>query len=142
MLKKIETTNDYDRDVQHLKSEVEYRTKLQEIGNKINAAKNLDEILINLKDEILTLFEAERITIYIVDGKKRELVSRFKSGDEIGEIRIPISTSSLAGCSAYKQKLLNIKNVYDNSELTAIDPELKFDGSWDQKPDSPHDRCW
>ena len=133
MLKKIETTNDYDRDVQHLKSEVEYRTKLQEIGNKINAAKNLDEILINLKDEILTLFEAERITIYIVDGKKRELVSRFKSGDEIGEIRIPISTSSLAGCSAYKQKLLNIKNVYDNSELTAIDPELKFDGSWDQK---------
>ena len=35
-----------------LQSEVEYRTKLQEIGNKINAARDLDEILIDLKDEI------------------------------------------------------------------------------------------
>ncbi len=133
MLNKIQTINDADKDVLHLKSEVEYRTRLQEIGNKINAAKNLDEILINLRDEILSLFEAERITIYIVDGKKRELVSRFKSGDEVGEIRIPISTSSLAGCSAYKQKLLNIRNVYDQKELSSIDPDLKFDGSWDKK---------
>ncbi|RJQ50383.1 MAG: GspE/PulE family protein [Desulfobacteraceae bacterium] len=133
MLNKIQTINDTDKDVLHLKSEVEYRTRLQEIGNKINAAKNLDEILINLRDEILSLFEAERITIYIVDGKKRELVSRFKSGDEVGEIRIPISTSSLAGCSAYKQKLLNIRNVYDQKELSSIDPDLKFDGSWDKK---------
>lgn len=133
MLKKVEAPSDYDRDVQNLKSEVEYRTRLQEIGNKINAARNLDEILINLKDDILSLFEAERITIYIVDGKKRELVSRFKSGDEIGEIRIPISNSSLSGCSAYKQKLLNIKDVYNKSELAKIDPDLTFDGSWDQK---------
>ncbi len=133
MLKKVEAPSDYHNDVQNLKSEVEYRTRLQEIGNKINAAKNLDEILINLKDEILSLFEAERITIYIVDGKKRELVSRFKSGDEIGEIRIPISTTSLAGCSAYKQKLLNIKNVYDPNELKVIDTDLTFDSSWDQK---------
>ena len=119
-----------DRDLQ---SEVEYRTKLQEICNKIYAAKNLDDILINLKDEITGLFEAERITVYVVDGKKRELVSRFKSGSEVGEIRIPVSPNSLAGCSAYKQKLINIKNAYDDKELAAIDPHLKFDKSWDKK---------
>jgi hypothetical protein len=39
MLKKVETFNDYNGDVNHLKSEVEYRTRLQKIGNKINAAK-------------------------------------------------------------------------------------------------------
>jgi len=44
-----------DPSLQSLKSEVEYRTHLQEIGNKINAAANLDEILIDLKDEITTL---------------------------------------------------------------------------------------
>ncbi len=125
--------NNADSDVQNLKSEVEYRTKLQEICNKIYAAKNLDEILINLQAEITTLFEAERITVYVVDGKKRELVSRFKSGDEIGEIRIPVSPNSIAGCSAFKQKLINIKNAYDDDELRSIDSNLKFDSSWDKK---------
>ncbi|MBW1698456.1 MAG: GspE/PulE family protein [Deltaproteobacteria bacterium] len=133
MLNKIEHQGYGEAEVQDLKSEVIYRKKLQEIGNKINAAKNLDEILITLKDHILSLFEADRITIYVVDGKRRELVSRFKSGDEIAEIRVPISTSSVAGCSAFKQKLLNIKNVYDQGELAAIDPDLKFDSSWDKK---------
>lgn len=116
-----------------LQSEVEYRTKLQEICNKIYAAKSLDDILINLRDEITGLFEAERITVYVVDGKTRELVSRFKSGEEVAEIRIPVSPNSIAGCSAFKQKLINIKDAYDEAELKAIDPKLKFDSSWDQK---------
>jgi type II secretory ATPase GspE/PulE/Tfp pilus assembly ATPase PilB-like protein len=133
MLNKSEAYDVSNKSVDHLKSEVEYRTKLQEICNKIYGAANLDEILINLKNEITGLFEAERITVYVVDGKKRELVSRFKSGSEISEIRIPVSTSSLAGCAAFKQKLLNIKNVYDDEELSSIDGDLTFDKSWDRK---------
>ena len=39
----------------NLKSEVEYRKKLQEICNNIYAAKNLDEILIDQKDAITSL---------------------------------------------------------------------------------------
>jgi len=120
-------------DVQNLKSEVEYRGKLQEICNKIFAAKNLDEILIDLKDAITGLFESDRITVYVVDGKTRELVSRFKSGLEISEIRIPVAPTSLSGYSASKQKLLNIHDVYDQKELAGIDPILKFDQSWDKK---------
>lgn len=116
-----------------LKSEVEYRTRLQEIGNKINAARDLDEILIDLADEIIALFKAERMTVYVVDGVKRELVSRYKSGNEIGEIRIPVSKDSLAGYAALTHKLLNIANVYDDQELATIDEELRFDKSWDQK---------
>jgi len=127
------SSNSSDPSLQTLESEVQYRTQLQEIGNKINAAANLDEILIDLKDEITTLFEADRITVYVVDGKKRELVSRFKSGLEISEIRIPISISSISGYAAFKQKIVNIKNVYDDDELKKIDPELKFDKSWDKK---------
>ncbi len=119
--------------VEELKSEVEYRTRLQEIGNKIYAAANLDEILINLKDEITEFFGAERITLFVVDGKKRELVSRFKSGDEIGEIRIPVSTKSIAGYTAFHQQMINIKDVYNAKELAGIDSDLEFDKSWDQK---------
>ena len=116
-----------------LQFEIAYRKNLQIICNKIHAAVNLDEILVDLKDEITELFEAERLTVYVVDGKKRELVSRFKSGDEIGEIRIPMSNTSISGCSAFKRKLINIKNVYDDREVSSIDQDLKFDKSWDQK---------
>jgi len=119
--------------IQHLKSEVEYRTKLQEISNSIYAALNLDEILIDLKDDIVELVNAERITIYYIDGIKRELVSRFKSGNEVSEIRVPVSNASISGYAAVHQKLLNIKNVYDESELANIDEELKFDKNWDKK---------
>ena len=119
--------------VQNLKSEVAYRTKLQNICNKIYAATDLDEILINLREEITSLFKAERITVFVVDGKRRELFSRFKSGTEVEEIRIPAAAGSIAGCCALKQKIINIKNVYDNRELATIDPDLKFDNSWDKK---------
>lgn len=128
MLKKANGTS-----AQNLESEVEYRKNLQDICNKIYAASNLDGILVDLKDEITGLFEAERLTVYVVDGKTRELVSRFKSGDEVAEIRIPVSTSSISGFSAFKQKLINIQDVYDDKELSSIDSELKFDKSWDQK---------
>ncbi|MFZ2632860.1 MAG: GspE/PulE family protein [Desulfosalsimonadaceae bacterium] len=126
-------TPDGISDIQYLKSEVEYRTKLQEISNSIYAASNLDEILIDLKNDMIDLVNAERITIYYVDGVKRELVSRFKSGNEVSEIRVPISNASISGYAAAHQKLLNIKNVYDEAELSAIDAELKFDRSWDKK---------
>ncbi|RJQ83702.1 MAG: GspE/PulE family protein [Desulfobacteraceae bacterium] len=133
MLKASQPQPSLDNGVAQLKPEAQYRTRLHEIGNKINTARDLDEILFDLKDEILTLFSAERLTVYVVDGVKRELVSRFKSGDEIAEIRIPVSKDSLAGYSALTHKLLNITNVYDDAELSKIDEDLHFDKSWDQK---------
>ncbi len=116
-----------------LKSEIDYRKNLQDICNKIHAAEDLDGILVDLKDEITGLFEAQRLTVYVVNGKTRELVSRFKSGNETEEIRIPMSNNSISGCSAFKRKLINIKNVYDKSELKSVDPQLQFDQRWDLK---------
>ncbi|NNF99302.1 MAG: GspE/PulE family protein [Desulfobacteraceae bacterium] len=133
MLKKLQPINKLESHFNELKSEVEYHTRLQNITNKIHAANNLDEILIDLKNDITTLFETERITVYVVDGVKRELISRFKSGIEITEIRIPISKSSIAGYSCYFQKVVNISDVYNEKELFAIDKELTFDVSWDEK---------
>lgn len=120
-------------EVENLQQEVTYRTRLQDICNKIYAALNLDDIIINLKDEIKSLFEAERITIYYVDGVKREIVSRFKTGTEIDEIRLPINNASIAGYSVLKKSLLNIKDVHDNRELAGIDANITFDSSWDRK---------
>jgi type II secretory ATPase GspE/PulE/Tfp pilus assembly ATPase PilB-like protein len=122
-----------DRYIDKLTSEVAYRTRLQKICNRINAAANLDEILINLKDDITSLFEAERVTVYVVDRNKHQLVSRFKSGDDIEEIRIPVSAESIAGWCALKHSTINIKDAYNPKELALIDSALRFDKSWDLK---------
>ncbi|MBW1988932.1 MAG: GspE/PulE family protein [Deltaproteobacteria bacterium] len=120
-------------EVTSLKTLADYRKRLQDIANRIHAASNLDEILIDLKKDITQAFGVERVTIYAVDGVNRELVSRYKSGTEIGEIRVPINNTSIAGFAASKQKMINLKNVYDDKELAAVDKNLKFDKSWDQK---------
>ena len=125
------TSSSKDRHIQHLTSEVVYRTRLQTICNRINAADDLDEILINLKDDITSLFAADRVTLFVVDAKNRKLVSRFKSANDIEEIHIPISTMSIAGFCALKNRVVNLKNAYDVKELAAIDAELRFDERWD-----------
>jgi GAF domain-containing protein len=127
------TSNRKDTQIQHLTSEVVYRTRLQGICNRINSAGNLDEILIDLKDDITSLFAADRVTLYVVDAKNRKLVSRFKSANDIEEIHLPISTRSIAGWCALKNRLVNVRNAYDIRELNAIDPDLRFDERWDMQ---------
>ncbi len=117
--------------VDKLETKVASIKKLQDITNNVYAASNLQEILNDLSDEITGLFNAERLTVYLVDGIKRELISRVKSGNDIKEIRVPISPESIAGYAALKQQLLNIKDVYDEQELAGVDQVLKFDKNWD-----------
>ena len=127
------TSNSKNRQIQHLTSEVVYRTRLQAICNRINSASDLDEILIDLKDDITSLFAADRVTLYIVNAENRELVSRFKSANDIEEIHIPLSAKSIAGWCALKNRLVNVRNAYDIAELAAIDPALRFDERWDMQ---------
>ncbi len=116
-----------------LEQQLAYQKELNSIANRIHSANDTNDILLNLQNEILGLFEAYRITVYVVDGIKREIVSRFKSGDEINEIRVPVNAGSIAGYCAASGKLVNIGNVYDEKELKRINPKLKFDRSWDEK---------
>ena len=109
-----------------------YYKALHDIGNQIHAAKDINEILINLREKILSLFDADRITIYVVDGKRKEVYSRFAAG-AIQEIRVPINNKSLAGYTANNAQITNIVNAYDVHELKLIDRELGFDKSWDEK---------
>ncbi len=114
-------------------AESHYRNSIQAIGTRLSQADNLGEALINSKDEICDLLGADRITVYVVDGVKRELVSRFKSGSEVAEIRVPVASTSIAGYAALKQKLVNVKDTYNDKVLSEIDPVLQFDSSWDRR---------
>lgn len=116
-----------------LEEQLRFQKKLNHITNRIHAAKDTNDILLNLQPEILTLFDAERITIYMVDGIKKQIVSKFKTGNEVAEIRVPLGSGSIAGYCAASGRLINIANAYDEKELKSIHPDLSFDHSWDEK---------
>jgi len=122
-----------DNTVETLQKDLQFSKRLNFITNKIHSSKDIDDILINLMESVLSLFDADRLTIYVVDEASKEIVSRFKTGEEINEIRVPISDSSIAGYSAKSGKIVNIANAYDSNELKRINPELTFDRSWDEK---------
>ncbi|MBN1103767.1 MAG: GspE/PulE family protein [Deltaproteobacteria bacterium] len=115
------------------KERLSYYKALNDIANQIHAAKDINEILINLRGQMLTLFDADRITIYVVDGRKKEIYSRFKEGSIPGEIRVPINNKSIAGYTANNAQITNIANAYDSHELSMINKDLGFDKSWDEK---------
>jgi len=119
--------------IEALQKELQFSKRLNFITNKINSSKDIDDILINLREDILSLFDADRLTIYVVDGISKEIFSRFKTGEEINEIRVPINNTSIAGYSAKSGKMANIRNAYDDDELKRINHELTFDKSWDEK---------
>ncbi|GIX47613.1 MAG: hypothetical protein KatS3mg131_1824 [Candidatus Tectimicrobiota bacterium] len=105
------------------------------IVNRILSAKNLDELFLDIKDELRSLFDVEQLTLYAVDRERRELYSRFLSDpiEGIQEIRVPINEHSVSGYCARYGKVLNIADAYDESELKAISPRLTFDRSWDER---------
>jgi type II secretory ATPase GspE/PulE/Tfp pilus assembly ATPase PilB-like protein len=116
-----------------LEDQLRFQKKLNNITNRIHAAKDTNDILLNLQSEILGLFDADRITIYMVDGIKKQIVSKFKTGDEVAEIRVPLGSGSIAGFCAGSGRLVNIANAYDQNELKSINGDLSFDKSWDEK---------
>jgi type II secretory ATPase GspE/PulE/Tfp pilus assembly ATPase PilB-like protein len=116
-----------------LEEQLKFQKRLNNITNKIHAAKDTNDILLNLQGEILSLFDADRITIYMVDGIKRQIVSKFKTGNEVSEIRVPIGNDSIAGYCAASGKMVSISNAYDDTELKRLSSSLAFDKSWDEK---------
>ncbi len=129
----IFTKKTKEEEIQSLEKALVYKNQLLNITNQINSAPDADEIFLRLQKQILELFDADRITIYAIDQDKGELYSKFKVGETVGEIRVPINSQSIAGCAAYKKKLITIKDAYNQEELTQIDPNLQFNRSYDEK---------
>jgi type II secretory ATPase GspE/PulE/Tfp pilus assembly ATPase PilB-like protein len=119
--------------IQELEQKVAFAEQVKQIINRIHSAKDLDHILVDLKDEILGLFDAEVLTLYVVDAERREIFSKFLDIDKVKEIRVPISEQSVSGFVAKYRRSVNIGDAYNQAELKAVSPTLSFDSSWDKK---------
>ena len=106
---------------------LEFTKNLNHVINKIHAANNIDEIMLDVSKDICTLFNADRLTIYVVGEDNASLVSKVKTGlNSFKDLKLPIAEQSVAGYAAMHKKILNIKDVYDGQELAAFSPQLRF----------------
>ncbi len=100
---------------------------LQAITTRIHAAHDIDEIIFELSADLCALFDAERLSIYMVEEGGNAIATRVKTGLQAAQsIRLPIAENSVAGYVASKRQMLNIADVYDREELSAFSPRLEF----------------
>src|SRR3954468_8167809 len=108
-------------------SRLHFSKNLQVVTNKIHATNNIDEIMLEVSADICALFNADRLTIYSVGEDKQSIVSKVKTGlNSFKDLKLPIAEHSLAGYVALSKKPINIKDCYDDTELRAINPNLRF----------------
>jgi type II secretory ATPase GspE/PulE/Tfp pilus assembly ATPase PilB-like protein len=127
------SNNTKQQQISELAEQLALRSALQNITNRIHAAQNLKQILVDLKDGILSLFNAYSVTIYVADPVRNEIYSMLLAGTKINEIRLPINKRSIAGYVASTQQCINVADAYDRHEIKTIDQDLVFDESWDRK---------
>ncbi|HEX3203699.1 MAG TPA: ATPase, T2SS/T4P/T4SS family, partial [Nitrospiraceae bacterium] len=119
--------------VKELQQKIARDEEVKRISNQIHAAKDLDQILLDLNRDILSLFDAEELNIYAVDPDKKEIFSKLPHIDGVEEVRLPISEQSLPGFSAKYLRPVNIEDAYSKTELLRIHPALSHDNAWDKK---------
>jgi type II secretory ATPase GspE/PulE/Tfp pilus assembly ATPase PilB-like protein len=110
-----------------IRAKLEFTKSLNQVSNKIHATGNVDEIMLDVSRDICALFNADRLTIYVVGEDNISLVSKVKTGlNSFKDLKLPIAEQSLAGYAAMHKKLLNIKDVYDDKELAQYSSHLRF----------------
>ncbi len=119
--------------VQELQQKIAYAEEVKRITNLIHAAKDLDQIILDLHNDLLSLFDSEEVTIYAIDTEKKEIFSKAAHLDTIQEIRVPINEQSIVGFTAKYLRPANIADAYNKAELANIHPALGHDASWDKK---------
>jgi type II secretory ATPase GspE/PulE/Tfp pilus assembly ATPase PilB-like protein len=104
-----------------------FQKQLQAVTNKIHATNNIDEIMLEVSADVCALFNADRLTIYSMGEDKQSIVSKVKTGlNSFKDLKLPIAEHSIAGYVALAKKAVNIKDVYDEGELRALNPNLRF----------------
>lgn len=121
------------QNLQELQQKVEYAEHVKRITTQIHAASDLDQILLDLHKDILSLFDAEDLTLFAFDSEKKEIFSKVPHVDTVEEVRIPITEQSLAGFCAKYLRPVNIVDAYNMAELRSIHPSLLHDTSYDKR---------
>jgi len=107
--------------------------KFFSILDSILSTLDINTLRTTVVKEIQAIIGADRCTLYLINAEAHELYSKVLQADDLVEIRVPITKTSLAGFVATSGWVLNVKDAYDETELEGIDSALSFDKTWDKK---------
>ena len=123
-----------DAKKEDVESRLDFSRKLQAVTNKIHATSNVDEIMLDLSKDICDLFNCDRLTLYAVSKDREFIFSKVKTGiNSNKDLVLPITAQSIAGYVASFKRIVRIRDVYDDEELKAYSPELRFRREVDQR---------
>ena len=125
--------NPIPQNLQELQQKVAFVENVKRITDQILAASDLDHILLDMRKEILSIFDAEAINIFAFDSEKKEIFSKVTHIDSVEEFRIPITEQSLAGFCAKYLRPVSIADAYNIAELQGVHPSLIHDSSYDKR---------
>ena len=125
--------NPIPQNLQELQQKVAFAENVKRITEQIHAASDLDHILLDLRKEVLGIFDAEDLTIFAFDSEKKEIFSKIPGIDSVEEFRIPITEQSLAGFCAKYLRPVSIADAYNIAELQGVHPSLVHDTSYDKR---------
>src|SRR5689334_12473904 len=92
-----------------LAQKLTFQQRLQALTNRIHGTNNVDEIMVEVSPELCDLFEADRLTIYVISDDRTSIVSRVKTGlHSFKDIKLPINDQSVAGFVALHKRVVNI----------------------------------
>nr|WP_315392921.1 GAF domain-containing protein [uncultured Duganella sp.] len=118
----------------HAARRADFTQRLRRVGATLDAAGDIDDIMLDLSSAICELFGADRLSIYAVGDDKASLVSRVKTGlTSFKQLKLPISADSIAGYAALSRRTLNLRDVYDEQELMRHAPSLRFQQGVDRR---------
>ena len=112
----------------------EFVANLSKIYQRLKYSKKLAAAMKEVEQDLLDLLGVRLFTIWQSVDNGKEILASIRGGDpeddDSIEIRVPFSTTSLAGYVALSQRSLIIKDVCNSEELTDIHPRLQFDSSF------------
>ena len=107
--------------------EAVFYRQLQRVTARIHDTETLEQIMLEASQDICKLFNADRLTLYVVNEDRTAIISMVKTGlDNSRALILPITPQSIAGYAACSRQLLNLADVYDDSALKKIHPSLSF----------------
>jgi len=117
-----------------------FSRNLQHVANRIHATQTVDDILLDTGADILRVFNAERVQIYVVSEDGKLLHSKVRSPDgSISDFRRPIKTNSLVGVVALSQAEVNLRDATDPGELATVHADLQVASAFGiEAGESPH----
>lgn len=122
------------KDGSSIGNELDFSNHLQAVLGKVQASGNMDEIMLELCKELRGVFNADRLIIYTLSEDRSMLVTRVRAGlNAIQDLKMHMLESTLTGYVSIKKKIVAIEDVYNKSELKAIDPQLTFSHEIDKR---------